>query len=350
MTSAVQEFSTTLLSILNNGATSLMISIGHRTGLFDVMATLPPSTIAQIASASNLNERYVREWLNSMTVSGIVKFDPAAQEYTLPQEHARFLTRKHSGENMAVFSQFLGMMGAVEDQIVECFYKGGGVPYSAFTRFHEVMAEESGRTLIPIVADQMIGLMPGMRESLEKGAVVLDIGCGRGLVSAKLASRFPNSQFVGYDLSTEAISFARENVAALKLNNVRYEVRDVTSIAEQDTFDLITAFDAIHDQAQPLKVLKNAYGALKPGGTFLMQDIDAASEVDCNLNHPISPFLYAISCMHCMTVSLAADGEGLGTMWGRRVAQDYLKRAGFESVRIEKFEHDIQNCVYIALK
>jgi SAM-dependent methyltransferase len=115
-------------------------------------------------------------------------------------------------------------------------------------------------------------------------------------------------------------------------------------------FDLITAFDAIHDQAEPRKVLRGIADALRPDGTFLMQDIAASSHLHKNMEHPIGPFLYTISCMHCMTVSLALDGEGLGTMWGEEKALELLAEAGFTKVRVEQLSHDIQNSYYIAAK
>lgn len=344
------DFSEQLLTVLNNGATSLMLSVGHRTGLFDLMSELPPSDSVAIASAAKLNERYVREWLNAMTVSGIVEFDESRRTYHLPREHAKFLTRKNPSENLAVFAQYISLMGAVEDKIVNCFSHGGGVPYQAFERFHEVMAEDSGQSLVPIVDTMVIDLVPGLRAQLERGAMVLDIGCGRGLALAKLAARFPKSNFFGYDFSTEAIAFANKNSQALKLANLSFETKDVAKLSDTNEFDVITAFDAIHDQAQPFVVLKNIFHALKPGGTFIMLDIDAATEVSENMQHPIGPFLYTISCMHCMTVSLAAGGEGLGTVWGHAKAKEYLSAAGFSNIRIEKFEHDIQNCIYIASK
>src|SRR4051812_25352450 len=143
-----EEFAERMVGILNEGAISLMTSIGHRTGLFDAMAGLPPSTSEQIAAAANLNERYVREWLDAMVVGRIVEHDYEYGTYRLPREHAAFLTRAASPDNIAVTAQLIPLMGSVEDGIVECFKNGGGLPYSAFPRFHEVMAEDSGQTVV----------------------------------------------------------------------------------------------------------------------------------------------------------------------------------------------------------
>jgi 2-polyprenyl-3-methyl-5-hydroxy-6-metoxy-1,4-benzoquinol methylase len=134
------------------------------------------------------------------------------------------------------------------------------------------------------------------------------------------------------------------------LSNVRFEVKDVTMLGEVGRYDLITAFDAIHDQARPATVLFNIATALRPEGVFLMQDIAGSSHVHNNLDHPIAPFLYTISCMHCMTVSLAQDGEGLGTMWGEEKALEMLAEAGFNNVAVKQLPHDFQNNYYICPK
>ena len=175
-----EAFAERMVDVLNSGAIALMTSIGHRTGLFDAMAGLPPSTSEQIASAASLNERYVREWLGAMVVGRIVEHDPQDGTYRLPPEHAAFLTRAATPDNIAVTAQFIPLMGSVEDRIVERFREGGGVPYSAFPRFHEVMAEDSGQTVVSALFDSILPLVPGLTERLEAGIEVLDVGCGSG--------------------------------------------------------------------------------------------------------------------------------------------------------------------------
>ena len=348
--SKADAFADRMLSILNEGALALMCSIGHRTRLFDVMSGLSPSTSGQIADAAELNERYVREWLGAMVVGRIVEYEPDNKVYRLPPEHAAFLIRTAAPDNMAVFAQYIPLLGTVEDQIVACFQKGGGVPYSAFGRFHEVMAEDSGQTVVAALMDSILPLVPGLIEDLEKGIEVLDVGCGSGRALTLMAKSFPASRFTGYDFSQEAI--ARGKMAAQKqgLTNLRFEVKDVTSLEITDHFQLITAFDAIHDQVYPDRVLKEIANALGPNGTFLMQDIAASSQVYKNIDHPVGPLLYSISVMHCMTVSLAANGAGLGTMWGEEKARELLQEAGFTKIDVQKLPHDFQNAFYIIHK
>jgi hypothetical protein len=204
-----EAFAERMLGVLNEAAVALMTSIGHRTGLFDAMAGLPPSTSEQVAAAADLNERYVREWLGAMTVGGLVEQDPEAGTYYLPAEHAAFLTRAASPDNLAVVAHYIPLMGSVEDGIVESFRNGGGLPYSAFPRFHEVMAEDSAQTVVAALIDHILPLVPGLTGHLKEGIDVLDVGCGSRRALNLLAREFPNSRFTGYDLSEEAIGRAR---------------------------------------------------------------------------------------------------------------------------------------------
>jgi ubiquinone/menaquinone biosynthesis C-methylase UbiE len=345
-----EEFAERMIGILNSGASALMSSIGHRTELFDVMSDLPPSTSEQIAKAASLNERYIREWLGAMVTGGIVEYDPDHGTYHLPPEHAAFLIRAATPDNIAAFAQYIPLLGTVEDRIVECFKKGGGVPYASFSRFQEVMAEDSGQTVVAALMDSIIPLVPGLVEDLQSGIEVLDVGCGSGRAINLMANSFPESWFSGYDISEEAIVTARATAGQQGPTNVRFEVKDVTALDASDQYQLITAFDAIHDQAQPAKVLEEIATALHPDGTFLMQDIAASSHVHKNIDHPVRPLLYTLSCMHCMTVSLASNGAGLGAMWGEEKARKMLQEAGFTSVEVKKLPHDFQNIYYIIKK
>jgi 2-polyprenyl-3-methyl-5-hydroxy-6-metoxy-1,4-benzoquinol methylase len=343
-----EEFAERMLGVLNDGALALMTSIGHRTGLFDAMAGLIPSTSEQIASAANLNERYVREWLAAMVTGGIVEHDPEGGTYRLPLEHAAFLTRAATPDNIAVTAQFIPVLACVEDRIVESFKNGGGVPYSAYTRFHEVMAEDSGQTVVAALTDYILPLVPGLTGLLEAGIDVLDVGCGSGRALDLMARKFPKSSFVGYDFSEEAI--ARAAAQEHGTTNVRFEVKDVAALDEENRYDLITTFDAIHDQSKPAKVLERIAAALRDDGVYLMQDIAGSSHLHNNLDHPLGPFMYTVSTMHCMTVSLAQGGAGLGTMWGEEKAKEMLREAGFGEVTVERLPHDISNSYFVASK
>jgi SAM-dependent methyltransferase len=346
----VEAFGGRMVQMLNDGMLALMTSIGHQTGLFDKIATLPPSTSQQVAQATGLNERYVREWLGAMVTGGIIDYDPAGKAYRLAPEHAMFLTRASGPNNMATFMQFMALMGNVEEKLIESFRNGGGVPYSEYGTFQQLMAEESAQVVDATLLDVTLPLIPGMVERLKQGIDVLDVGCGQGHAINVMAQAFPNSRFTGYDFSEEGVAAGREEARKMNLTNAQFVVQDAAKIEQAEAFDLIGAFDAIHDQAQPTKVLANIARALRPDGTFLMVDIQASSNLEENMDHPIAPMLYSVSTAHCMTVSLALGGEGLGTVWGEQLARQKLAEAGFNNVTIEHVEGDIFNSYYIAKK
>ncbi|MDO8615799.1 MAG: class I SAM-dependent methyltransferase [Dehalococcoidia bacterium] len=345
-----EAFAGQMIGILNGGCLALMTSIGHRTGLFDTIASLPPSTSQQIAAATGVNERYAREWLAAMVTGGIVEYDASAATYRLPPEHAASLTRAAGPNNLATITQFLALFGNVEDELVQSFRQGGGVPYARFGTFQQLMAEESGQLVDATLLDVTLPLIPGIADRLQRGIGVLDVGCGKGHAINVMAKAFPQSRFTGYDFSDEGVAAGNAEAQTMGLPNARFVVKDVSTIDESAAYDLITAFDAIHDQAQPTKVLRAIANALRPGGVFLMVDIAASSNLEENLQHPLAPMLYSISTMHCMTVSLALNGEGLGTMWGEQVARRKLSEAGFTKIDMKRVEGDIMNAYYICSK
>lgn len=344
------RFSERLVAMMNHAALTLMVSLGHRTGLFDSLKDQPPSTSAAVAGRAGLDERYVREWLGAMVTGNIMEYDPAAETYCLPPEHAAWLTRGSPEGNIAVFAQYIPQLGSVEDEVLHCFKNGGGVPYASFKRFHEIMEEDSGQSIVPVIVDQVIPLMPGMREALDRGVEALDVGCGRGRALQELARAFPQSRFTGLDLSPEAIEHANRQAKEKGLTNITFQVQNVAELKEQERYFLILALDAIHDQADPARVLANIHRALDPAGSLMMQDISGSTHVHKNREHPIGSLLYTISCMHCMTVSLAQGGAGLGAMWGIEKAQTMLMEAGFSRVVVHRLEHDFQNCYFVARK
>jgi SAM-dependent methyltransferase len=343
-----EAFAERVLTILNDGALAVMISIGHRTGLFDTLANLPPASSAQIAQAAGLDERYVREWLAALVTGGIIEYDAQVRTYQLPAEHAAWLTRAASPNNLAVTCQFIPHLGAMHEPILDVFRSGGGLHYHQYPRFHEIMAEDSAQTVVAALFDAILPLVPELEGRLERGIEVLDMGCGRGLALLALAEAFPCSRFTGYDLGGDAISFAQEQARQRALSNIRFAALDAAQLDEPSRYDLICTFDAIHDQADPARVLGNIRRALRPGGVYLMQDIRASSELHNNLDHPVAPLLYTISTIHCTSVSLAQGGVGLGTMWGEELALKMLAAAGFSNVEVKQLPHDFMNNFYIA--
>lgn len=292
---------------LNNGFIALMISVGHRLGLFDVLATMPPSTSEQLASAAGLTERYVREWLAAMTSAHILDYDERAATYFLHVEYAAVLSRCAGTNNLAPVAELLSLLASTEDLVVEGFRNGGGVLPETYERLNGLMASEKRLMLDESYVDQLLDLVPGLHMHLDLGARVLDAGCGDGALLEVMAAMFPRSTFRA--------------------------TPDPASLDEPRAYDLVLAFDAIHQQPFPRVVLRNIAASLKRDGVFLMQEIAASSHLSRNIEHPFAPMLYALSTMHSLPLALGQEGEALGRMWGKERATKMLTEAGFRQVR-----------------
>jgi 2-polyprenyl-3-methyl-5-hydroxy-6-metoxy-1,4-benzoquinol methylase len=343
-----EEFAGRVVGVLNDAALAMLTSVGHQCGLFDTLASLPPSTSAEIAEAAGLDERYVREWLGGMVVGGFLEYEPEGGTYVLPPEHAASLTSAAGPDNLAGMMPYVGLMGEVEQRVVCCFREGGGVPYSAYPRFQALQAQETARVYDAALVDVIVPLVPGLTERLRDGIDVLDVGTGQGHVPLVLAQAFPASRFHGLDQSEAGIEAARAKAARRGVGNVEYHLADSTEIT--GAYDLITAFDVIHDLARPAETLAATARALRADGTFLMGDIAASSRLEGNIGHPFGPALYGFSVFYCMTTALSTGGAGLGTVWGRQTAERMLRDAGFGHIDVKSVEGDPINAYYIATK
>ena len=341
-----EAFTGLMVDVLNKGALALLVSVGHQTGLFDTMSSMPPSTSHDIAEAAHLDERYVREWLGGMVVGGILDYESDPATYALPAEHAASLTTAAGPGNLAGMMSYIGLMGEVEQQVVACFRDGGGVPYSAYPRFQALQAEETARVYDAALVDTIVPLVPGLTERLRDGIDVLDVGTGQGHAPIVLARAFPRSRFHGLDQSEGGISAARAEADRLSLDNVRFTTGDATRITGR--YDLVTAFDVVHDLARPQETLDAVAASLREGGAFLMGDIAASSNLEENVGHPFGPALFGFSVFYCMTTSLSTGGAGLGTVWGQQTARRMLGDAGFTDVQIRSIEGDPVNVYYVA--
>lgn len=350
------EFSKKMIDILNSGALNVALAIGYKIGLFDVMAAIPePATVATIADRSRMNRRYVEEWLGIMSSGGIVELSMASDvpHYHFPREHASLLSRDSNNGNLGVYTQEIPLLTACAmDRLIEAFRTGEGIPYSQYPKFQSFMTEladaKHRKTLVqkflPTVCDGKI------LQRLNEGIRVCDVGCGGGTALLLMADAFPKSSFFGIDILPEVINKARQQADEEGITNVRFIVRDSAKLKQdpdlEGVFDYITAFDAIHDQPCPLEALKGIRHMLSSTGVFSMIDIRSESQQAANLDHPMAPFLYTVSLMHCTPVGLVNDGMGLGMMWGRQKALHMLRQAKFTDIEVIEMKDDPFNLHY----
>lgn len=328
-----QAFGERLLDLLTGNVLTMLIGIGHRTGLFEAAAE-GSATCPELAERAGLDERYVREWLGSMVTGRIFEYEPGTARYTLPAEHAALLTGARSA-NVGPVASMLTNLGAVLPSVQRCFVEGGGVPFAEFAAVAGDSLGENWRNIYDErLVDGFLGVVPGLLDRLRAGARVLDLGCGTGHAINLMAREFPASRFVGLDLAPDAIALAEAERTAMGLDNAEFAVADAAELAGAPGYDVITAFDSVHDQRAPAAVLRRIHEALTPDGVFLMVDGNYSSRLENNIDNPYAPMGYGISLLFCLPTSRVGGDGGLGLVWGRERAHRMLADAGFQNVRV----------------
>ncbi|MDJ0780952.1 MAG: class I SAM-dependent methyltransferase [Desulfosarcinaceae bacterium] len=346
-----------LTEILNHGALNLALAIGYRAGIFDVMDSLAaPGDCHQLSLQSGVDARYLKEWLGIMVCGGIIDLhndSDGVERYSLPKHYADHLCRRAGHNNLGVYMQEIPLLTNCSlEALLSVLASGDGISYDHYPSFQGFMTQLADAKHREVLVTRFLPFVEGGRifTALKKGIRVCDLGCGTGLAVSLMAAAFPDSEFVGLDRDPDAVSAGRRSAAEEGLQNLEFGCIDVASAkcarAYRSSFDYITAFDAIHDQTRPLDALRNAVTMLQPAGAFSMIDIAASSFLAENRAHPMGPFLYTVSLMHCLPVGLEGGGAGLGMMWGRQKAAELLSTAGFTKVHVEEIPHDPFNLHY----
>jgi ubiquinone/menaquinone biosynthesis C-methylase UbiE len=350
-----------MTDILNLGALNLAMGIGYRTGLFEALDYFDtPRTVSQIAEKAGLNKRYVKEWLGVMATGGIVEHSEGRDRkdlFFLPKAHGDFLAERSGNSNMGVYTQEIPLLAACAmEPVLNAFRTGVGVEYEKYPRFQDFMGQLADAKHRQVLVDTFLPSVDdgSLIKRLEKGIRVCDLGCAEGVAMNLMAQAFPKSSFLGIDISDESLAAARKEADNLGLCNVQYRRLDASTLEGDidlmDSFDYVTAFDAIHDQTRPMQALNGVHSILIDGGLFSMVDIDASTELSGNMEHPMAPFLYTVSLMHCMPVGLVDGGAGLGMMWGKEKAVEMLREAGFSSVEVLQIPEDTFNLHFLCRK
>jgi ubiquinone/menaquinone biosynthesis C-methylase UbiE len=329
----VRQFMDQFMDMATSAALLGVASVADRSGLFAVLAGLGPRTISDIAVETGFDARYLREVLSALAAGGIVTYDPARETFNLPAEHAACLSDEASPYFLGGWTQMMPAFYRAVPGVAHALREGGGVAYGEYG--HDVV-EGIDRVNSPgmriLLTRKWLPAMPDVLARLEEGMRVADVGCGSGTAVIAMAEAYPNSEVIGFDMDATSIERASTVATAEGVANARFERISGEELPTEPGFDLVTAFDVIHDLARPRGVLRRIKAALKPGGTFLMVEPAAADALEDNLN-PHGTLLYAMSTLYCMTVSLAEGGEGLGAAWGARRAEELCREAGFTHFR-----------------
>jgi SAM-dependent methyltransferase len=267
-----------------------------------------------------------------MAAAGYIEYQPADEAFRMNREQAMVLTREDNTFFTGGAFQYAVTCYRQIGKLMDAFRGGGGVP---FTDFGPEIVEAIERLFHAgyeaWVAEQWLPAVPGLEAKLHVGIEVAEVGCGAGQCIVPVAAAYPNSRFTGYDVDAASIARAQTKAAGAGVaNRLLFEQVAAESIPAADRFDLMLAFNCIHDMAHPRAALASIQRALKPDGIFLWAEADAADSLEENLT-PVGRTMYGASTMHCMTVSLAHGGEGLGSVIGEKLAHELGQEAGFSN-------------------
>ncbi|XP_002740918.2 S-adenosylmethionine-dependent methyltransferase Rv2258c-like [Saccoglossus kowalevskii] len=347
-------FEQRMMQILNNGVISLGISIGSASGLFETMAELDePRSSSEIAEAACLKERYVREWLGAMVTSNIVEVDPDRNTYFLPLHRAKSLSRKKGDGSVATFSDGVPLLTGVFQDILDCMKKDGpkGVSYSRYPTYTKYSDEMASLKLQKLPQGYLF-TSEEVQSKLVPGAVACDVGCGSGIPVCTLAQLYPACKFYGVDLSEKAITAAQNRALEMKLTNVTFIQCDASSMAEDwiEKFDIVVTMAVVHDLPRPDLVHHEIMRILKDDGIYIMEDIDCHSNHSDNIGNPRAALYYTWSMFRCMATSLYFDNSfGLGAMWGKERAIEFLEKMGLECFSSYSLDN-VSRIVYLSKK
>ncbi len=298
----IGAFANRVFEDISRGMAMGMAYIGTSTGLFTAMAGQGPMTQAQVTAASGLQPRYVEEWLKGMASAGYLDYDPGAETYSLPPEHAYLLASEGTDHFVGgMFYQFQANL-SVADKVARAFSEGGGVPFSDYGPENLVGLDLANRGIYEQrFASYWLQQVPEVAARLEAGGSALDVGCGAGRVSMALARAFPQARCVGLDLDADSIALARSAAEEAGLGGrVEFLAASLSELDAGEGFDLITACDCVHDFAQPVDTLRQIRERLAPQGTFFVVEPKVADRLEDNRN-PIGTMFYGFSLLHCMT-------------------------------------------------
>ncbi|MEX1107162.1 MAG: class I SAM-dependent methyltransferase [Ilumatobacteraceae bacterium] len=346
---ALKLFSFQVFTKLEGAVTAGMIHLGDQLGLYTAMRDAgTPLTTAELASRTELTERWVREWAYNQAAAKLVLAATdvgGTERFSLaPEAVAVLASPEHPAYGMGMFHRLPQTMRALEDMPAS-FRSGVGHDYDSHGPQGAVGIERSfepwsNANLLPNVLPALDGVV----DKLHAGARAADIGCGAGGAVLLMAAAFPNSTFAGYDISRYALGRAEEKLEAAAVTNASFHDPRESAIPTNGTLDLVTTFDCIHDMTHPQEMIAAIRAALRPDGTWLLVDIKALDTFEQNAKkNPMASLMYGISVLSCMSSALSeSDGAGLGTLGlSENRAREMAEVAGFTRFRKLDIDHSV---------
>ena len=327
---------------------ALTVTIGSRLGLYRALHQAGPSTAAELAARTGTDARYVREWLEQQTVAGFLAVaDPAPEaderRFSVPDDHVPVLV---DTDDLAYFPPFLNAICAAGTQlpaVVDAFHTGAGVPWASYGPDMRIGQAEGNRALfLTVLGQQWLPSIPDVHDALVAGGRVADIGAGEGWSSIGIALAYPESRVDAFDIDAESVRAANEHAAGYRMaDRVRSHLLDGARIDRPGGYDLVVAFECIHDMGDPVGVLAEMRELCAPGGAVIVMD-ERAPEEFTGPGDPVEQLLYGYSVMICLPDGRShPNSAATGTVLRPATLREYASRAGFTDVDVLPIEHDI---------
>ncbi len=325
----------------------LSVHLGDRFGLYDVLADGPMDE-AEVSRRSGMHPRYAREWLEQQVVSGLIEVDdpalaPESRRYSLPAEHAAVLADRDGLAYFAPFARLLAAAAVQRPALEQAYRTGGGVGWAAYGELMRTAQAEANRPLyLGPLGSEWLPALPEVHQALTDGGTVADIGCGEGWSSIGIAEAYPTSRVDGYDVDAASVEAARSHAEERGLGDrVTFHLVDGAGGGEAGSYDLVTAFECVHDLPDPVSVLMNARRLVRAGGTVLVMD-ERVPESFTGPGDPVEQLMYGFSLLVCLPDGLSHDGSvGTGTVMRPDQLRAYAREAGFVDLEVLPIENDV---------
>lgn len=347
---ALVEFTRKVSGSITGGMNCALTLVGEQLGLYRALAEIGPADSNALAAKTNLAERWVREWLYQQACIGQISYEETNDTFFLTQEAKAVLASpEHPAYLGGMFHSVVALFETVGD-LPDCFRSGLGQSFddkgeSCACGIERMSRKFQSRSLVP----ELLPKLDDVLTKLEAGAKVADVGCGAANSTIAMAKAFPNSEFIGYDISMHALNRARNNINSAALHNVRLHNAIDNPLPEDASFDFITTFDVVHDSTHPAQLIGAIRQSLKDDGTWLCADIQGRPTFAENLkDNPMATIAYSFSVLVCMSAGLSVPGgAGLGTLgFHEQKAREMTAGAGFTRFRTLPFEGDVFNAFY----
>ena len=345
----LRDYARNVFGLMNGASVAAMVYLGDRLGLYQALADGEPVTSDELAARVGLDERWLREWLYTQGAGGVLEYRGDDRFALSAEGKAVLVDETHPANGIGCFAQLPDLVGTL-GRLPEAFRSGRGLNYDALGAAGAAGVERGFapwyRSLLVPVA---IPRIEGIKERLEEGIAVADMGCGAGVALVELARAFPKSDFHGYDISEHALGRAEQNRAAAGVSNLHFHDAARDPMPDDGRFGFVTTFDCLHDMSHPQGVITAIRRAIADDGTWLIADIKAQPSYEQNVEkNPMAGMMYSFSVMVCMSSSLSEPGgAGLGTLGlHAELLESMVRDAGFGHFEIIDFGHPV-NAFYL---